>query len=334
MSTATTTAPEKSTNGNDLDLSGVLDLLPPKTEAAAAGAAPAKPAARAAKSQSRGKQILYFDLETVPDESRLDSFMLDPLPVPLPRRDITQCPAIEAVLGYSLESLKKMLLELNPDDAWLDQLEAAENAKGTNGGKDKPRKVALDAIAEIRGQADTLAGKTEERRKLLSVTPEFNKIVAVGWATGDDVTEAMVVGAPLGNSETVKISEIDAIDKLWSLIGSGGPIVGYNIAGFDLPTLFIRSAILGLKPPRRLDLRPWGDDVVDLMQARFPKGASRKLKELAAYYGFAVPAGDFEGSKVYETWKAGEFNQIAAYVRSDVEISRRLHSFYRGFFCA
>lgn len=317
-----------------LDLTGVLDApaqAPAQTAAAAAPTQERKPRGRAAASGTKGRQFLYFDLETVPDESRMDAFGLEPIAPPAPRKPIDQCPPIEAALGWTLEGLKKALYDVNPCDEWLDQFEAAENAKA---GKEKPRKGALDAVTEVREQSVKHEAAIAERQKLLSVTPEFNKIVAAGWCLGGDLTQAMVVGAPLETSETTKVSEIDVVDRLWSLIESSGPIVGFNVLHFDLPTLFVRSALLGVKPPRRLDLRSWGDDVVDLMAVRYPKGPGRKLKELAMCYGFAVPAGDFDGSQVYAAWKAGEFSQIAAYVRSDVEISRKLHSLYRGFFCA
>ena len=316
-----------------LDLTGVLDapVQKPPEAPAAVETQERKPRTRSATSGTKGRQFFYFDLETVPDESRLDAFGLEPIAPPAPRTPIDQCPPIDAALGWTLDGLKKALSDTNPCDEWLDQFEAAENAKT---GKEKPRKGALDAVSEVRQQSGRHEAAIAERQKLLSVTPEFNKIISAGWCIGSGPTEAMVVGAPPQWSQAAKISEIDIVDRIWSLIESSGPIVGFNVLHFDLPTLFVRSALLGVKPPRKLDLRPWGDDVIDLMAVRYPKGPGRKLKELAVCYGFAVPAGDFDGSQVYAAWKAGEFNQIAAYVRSDVEISRKLHSLYRGFFCA
>jgi hypothetical protein len=319
------------TASSELDLSGVLDLAPPPPPPQPAPKRTTTPRASTATAKARGKQFLYFDLETVPDESRLDLFGLGELPSPLPPTPIEACPAADKLIAGKVDEIKKSLAGLNPPAEWIDAAEAAEKAL------EKPRKGVLDELQGLRdrqnGEDGVIQAAIEDRRKLLSVTPEFNRIVAVGWAIGTDTTEAMVVGEPLAMSDTTKTSEIDLIDKLWSLI-AGNTVVGFNVLHFDLPTLFVRSALLGVKPPRKLDLRPWGDDVVDLMAVRYPKGPGRKLKELAAYYGFAVPAGDFDGSKVYETWKAGEFNQLAAYVRSDVEISRKIHNFYRGFFTA
>lgn len=317
-----------------LDLTGVLDapVQKPPEAPAAVETQDRKPRTRSATSGTKGRKFLYFDLETVPDESRLDAFGLEPLPSTREETPGDQLPDPASIIAGKVTDVEKALAKLWPPNAWTEAVFAKEMEQ------EKPRKGVLDLLLALiyarNNETAKIVAAAAERQKLLSVTPEFNKIISAGWCIGSGPTEAMVVGAPPQWSQAAKISEIDIVDRIWSLIESSGPIVGFNVLHFDLPTLFVRSALLGVKPPRKLDLRPWGDDVIDLMAVRYPKGPGRKLKELAVCYGFAVPAGDFDGSQVYAAWKAGEFNQIAAYVRSDVEISRKLHSLYRGFFCA
>jgi hypothetical protein len=280
------------------------------------------------------KQPVFFDLETVPDESRMELFGLDPVPAPRQQTPTDQLPDPVALVTGKVDEIKKKLDGLWPPLSWIHLAMAAEEKI------EKPRKGVLDLLSslggEVSGESEAIAGATSERNKLLSVTPEFNRIVAIGYSVGVSAgeTESQVVGETYAiNGKEYIREEADLLEVLWNLLESASIVVGYNIAGFDLPTLFVRSALLGVKPTRRFDLRPWGGEVVDLMQARYPKGPSRKLKELARVYGFAVPAGEVDGSQVLGMFKAGQFNQIAAYVRSDVEVSRRLYEFYRGYFC-
>ena len=280
------------------------------------------------------RQPVFFDLETVPDESRMDCFGLDPIPTPREQTQTDQLPDPIVLVTGKVDEIKKKLDGLWPPEAWLAAAVSAENSL------EKPRKGVVDALlslAEEKGnESNEITRAVAERNKLLSVTPEFNRIVAIGYSVGVSAgeTDAQVVGETYAiNGKEYVREEADLLEVLWNLLENASIVVGYNIAGFDLPTLFVRSALLGVKPTRRFDMRPWGGEVVDLMQARYPKGPSRKLKELARVYGFAVPAGDVDGSQVLGMWKSGQFNQIAAYVRSDVEVSRRLYEFYRGYFC-
>lgn len=59
---------------------------------------------------------------------------------------------------------------------------------------------------------------------------------------------------------------------------------------------------------------------------------TKKLKDLAKWYGIEVPAGDVDGSQVLELYQSDP-EMLARYVRSDVEITRQLHGLWRGTFC-
>lgn len=280
------------------------------------------------KSASRG--LLYFDLETIPDYSRFEQFGLDPIPEPAKRASLTECVhGPVKFLDATVEGFKANLLKLNPCDEYLDQLEAAEKAAP------KPRKGILDAIADVRNQDAARLVLVEQQRKEMSISPEMNRIVALGWGYIDCPTRSLVVGEKTPESDAanpVLIDERYILETFWQLAAAASSVIGFNILGFDLPTLFIRSALLDVKPSRLLDLKPWGKDCVDLMAVRFPKSQAKKLKWLAAAMGVEVPAGDVDGSQVEELWRTDKA-KVGEYVRSDVEISRDLHRAYRGFFC-
>ena len=313
----------------NIDLSGILDAPATPATQTALAEKPAPPIAAttptpAAPTQTRStkrttKQPLYFDLETVPDEERMHLFELDPLPELLPETPLANLMAPEEFLSQTLDVIRKWLETHNPPAAWLATIETTER-------QGKNRKGLMEAIGECRNAAAVVAAAAAERQKLMSITPEYCRIVAVGAARGDAEINGAVVGLN-------GITEEDLIESLWLAIDECGPLVGFNVLWFDLPTLFIRSAILGVKPAKRLDLKAWGNDVVDLAKSRFPSATPKGmgLKTLARLYGIPVSAGDTDGSDVYRLWKE-EPAKLAEYVKSDVEITRKLHRFYAGFF--
>lgn len=283
-----------------------------------------QPGPQLAPTNGDGGGPLYFDLETVPDESRLATFGLEPvLPVP-DETEPGKLPDVAQVVTGTVETIKATLARYVCPAAWLDSLTAAEqsgkNRAGVHSLIDSARCVRLNALAAH-----------VERRKLLSTTPEFCRIAAIGWTVGrDPVVHSTLVGDAPGD-------EARALESLWGLIGRHSPIVGFNCLAFDLPVLLVRSALLGVAPPKMLDLRTWGKDVVDLYLLRFGGRGNNdrqrpgKLKSLAPLYGIDVPAGDVDGSQVEELARANP-QKLAEYVRSDVEVLRQFHRRLAGYF--
>jgi hypothetical protein len=270
--------------------------------------------------------VLYFDIETIPDYSRFEQFGLEPIPEPAKRATLEECVhGAGKFLDATVEGFKANLLKLNPCDEYLDQLEIAEKAAP------KPRKGILDLIADVRNQDAARLTLIEQQRKEMAVCPEMNRVVALGWGYADGPVQSLVVGQQneIGSGPP---DELHLLEMFWQLLAAASPVVGFNILGFDLPTIYIRSMLLDVKPSRRLDLKPWGSDCVDLMAVRFPKSSAKRLKWLAAAMGIEVPAGDVDGSQVEELWKSDPA-KVGEYVRSDVAVTRELHQMYRGFFC-
>jgi hypothetical protein len=147
----------------------------------------------------------------------------------------------------------------------------------------------------------------------------------IGWAIGDDEPGASI---PSLNDD----DERRVLGGFWQHAKHLSPLIGFNILDFDLRVILVRSALLGVRPTRLFDTRPWGKDIVDLMRLRFPTGKAMGLKKLARLYGFPVPAGDVDGSQVSELMQTNP-DKLAEYVKSDIEITRQLYRFYCGYFC-
>ena len=292
-------------------------------------------AARKKGPEKQGHEPLYFDLETVPDHSRFASFNLPPLP-PIPAEDdIASLPRAEKVVAKTVSEVQKALAEITcPPGEWLDLLALAEQAS------ENPRAGVFEAITKARTKRQNVAALHEERRKLLSTTPEFCRIVALGWAVGNGPAVAAVVGQPAGPHSvgSQPTTEREILELFWTLAHAHSPLIGFNILHFDLPVIFVRSAILGIGASRMLDRKPWGKDVVDVFALRFPTGGGsgdgrpRKLKSLAAIHGIDIPAGDETDGSCVERLLAEDPVKLGAYVKSDVAITREYHRQLSGYF--
>ena len=277
------------------------------------------PAGQVKTGSSGGGRVGYFDLETIPDFERQAMFGLEPVPDMPPITSPENLMAVDEFLSQSLGEIGKWLENNNPPERWLADVIAAEA-----GGK-KPRKGLMEAVDSLRSRLEKIGAAAGERQKLLSVTPEFCRIVAIGWA--------------VDNSEPQEIhgdDEVAMLNAFWGVVAACKQVCGYNITGFDLNVIYARSIILDVKPTRKFDSRPWGADVIDLMKVRFSGGGfggkSLKLKTLAACYGISVPAEDTDGSQVLNLY-LNDQAKLAMYVKSDVWITRELHRKFKGTFC-
>lgn len=277
-----------------------------------------KPVEALSQSPSVLRGVLFFDLETVPDYDRQHLFELDEIPAAAVRMLPQGCPPVDELLKGTLDDFKQIVSKLNPVDDVLDAIDAAEKQSK------KPRKGVFDLTAELRKQDEAREKLLAEQRKKMAVTPEFNRIVAMGWSLNGERGEVIVDGKT--------VTEQDLLIKFWEVSKSARVVSGYNVLNFDLPVIFVRSILLDVSPSRTFDTKPWSGDVVDLMVKRFPRTGSMRLKLLCRTMGIEVPAGDVEGSQVEDLFKAGKLDEIAAYVRSDVAIVEKLFVMYRGFF--
>jgi len=276
---------------------------------------------------------LYFDLETVPDYSRESLFELPPIPSPAVYAAENDGPTPSELIKETVEEVKSVVAKCNGGEKKLPRviLEAAILVEKK---RPKPRKgvidIFADLIAAIDNEATNIQAAKDANRKTMSVTPEMCRICSLGWAMGDEPPMASVFGEKNGTKDH-DTYERAVLKKFWELAKRAKLIVGYNHLGFDLPVIYVRSALLGVTPTRQIDLKPWGGEVCDVMAVRWPKGRSKEMKDFARILGVPIPAGDVDGSQVEELLKADPF-KVGEYNRSDISITRELHLMLKGLF--
>lgn len=259
--------------------------------------------------------ILFFDLETVPDYARLDRFQLEPVEECPELTPFGQMPSPSGVLAGTLQTVKDALDKF-PTDDWIEELKARENLA------DKPRRGLFDAVVSHLAERSRRQNAAEDRRKLLSVTPEYCRIAALGWAREEGAVEGQVAY----HFE----DEWMLIDSFWKEATNARYLAGFNILAFDIPAMMFRTRLKKIVPPKTWDRY----DIIDIYQRRFgfrgnQRGQPGKLKDLARLCGIDVPAGDVEGSQVEELLNT-QPELLLEYVRSDVTITRELFNFYKG----
>lgn len=256
--------------------------------------------------------ILFFDFETVPDETRFPRPTTDDEP----SREYDP----EVVVAGSVADAKSAID--NCSAGCLSQIEAAEKRR------DKPRKGILDAVASRRSTGDNaLAAWVKEG----SVNPLWCRVVAIGFAIDDGPIRALSYGpGPSGNMDD---DERAILVEFWSSLMLCQRRCGYNISNFDDTVLGFRSAILGLDIPFQINRSRYRNPgSLDLMNLLFPNGSPKKCKDVARAVGIEVPAGDVDGSQVYDLWTAGDVDAIEKYVASDVHVERELYRKFRPVF--
>jgi hypothetical protein len=192
----------------------------------------------------------------------------------------------------------------------------------------------LDAIPERAREILFDSIQNEEEREIavdrLGLDPATGRIVCIG-----------VHWIELDRSRAYwQSDEVELLSNFWADIAQIRPtrFVTFNGKSFDFPYINVRSAILGVPPPRDLilDTRRFSTDRhFDVREAltnydRYKKGT---LEFFCEIFGVPSPKDGIDGSAVGAYYRAGRIEEIAAYCLADCratgELYQRLRHFYR-----
>jgi len=273
--------------------------------------------------------VFVFDLETIPDESRFPR----PVRVEKVKRPSIAC-ELSKIVTQTVPQVKSWIPKLSEEQ--LNQLADLEN------GLKKPRTGVLDAIEEQKriDDADDFEAAMTEWKKL-AFSPLCCRIVALGIRSA----KHNITMIAKNDDEEREILRV-----LWLHIVRFRTRCGYNITAFDDLVLIIRSMLLKVDAPERINRKRFGDKAsIDLMNVMFPSpgfsgnkkkdddeeneqkydvinGQSRKLKDICRMLGIIPPAGfEMSGDKVFDLIEAGDWDGVAFYVGSDAVIEFELY---------
>lgn len=260
----------------------------------------------AVEQDAKREGVLFFDCETVPDETRFPRPKM-PEPIAMGEELDKLLANPKTTVDWIKDALRKNLV--------LEEIEKIERHERAG----KNRAGVLDACQSARGGGNP---EFDEWRKL-SLSPIGCRITAFGWSVGKGPVRSFVV--------TTDDEERLLLKSWWLLVdGADRQHCGFNTLSFDVGVLGFRSLILGVKPSKALNRSRYSNrEAIDLYLRLFPNGSPGgcDCKSICRALGIEIPAGDMDGSKVLDLWDIQDFEGIGRYVESDVTIEREL--FYR-----
>jgi predicted PolB exonuclease-like 3'-5' exonuclease len=180
----------------------------------------------------------------------------------------------------------------------------------------KPESIAewLDENREREAEAEWL--KT-------SFDGGVGQCVAIGFALADEPVKCYFV------ADLTRSAEMNMLQDFFSALTDAGHVqlVGHNIVGFDVPYLWKRAMVLGVKPPFNFprNPKPWSESVCDTMTLwDATQRAGGSLDRICRLLG--IPGkGDFSGADVWPAIQRGEYQRVRDYCAADVERTRAMH---------
>ena len=108
--------------------------------------------------------------------------------------------------------------------------------------------------------------------------------------------------------------------------GTRPVLIGHNVAGFDIPFVWKRAFVHGVKPPLWFprNPKPWAETVFDTMTAWAGDRDRISMDKLCRALG--IPGkGDISGADVWPMVQAWRLDEVAAYCRADVQRTKAIH---------
>ncbi len=181
-------------------------------------------------------------------------------------------------------------------------------------------------------KAETIAAWHAEKKPALiedaylktSFDGGVGQVCVIGFAFGDQAPHAYSVADLSQDSERLVLQDFfSAVTDA----GAGTVFVGHNVIGFDIPFLWKRAMVLGVKPPWCFprNPKPWAESVADTMllwdATQRAGGSMARICRLMGIEG----KGDMDGSKVWPAVQEGRIHEVAEYCCGDVERTRAMY---------
>ncbi len=122
-------------------------------------------------------------------------------------------------------------------------------------------------------------------------------------------------------------SEKEILTKFWESARGVNRFIGHNIWAFDLPFIYKRSIINGIRPLQLNMARyrnvPIYDTMLEWELWNMQKG--QKLDTLAKVLGLPTSKDEMDGSMVWSYYQEGLFDEICKYCMKDVVLTRQVY---------
>ena len=158
----------------------------------------------------------------------------------------------------------------------------------------------------------------------------LGQIVCIGWCTdeGEPVSRTAADLSVTAERDMLEGWFLDLIDAFHAG-GKRRPVfVGHNHVAFDIPFVWKRCMVLGVKPPLWFPRapKPWSEAVADTMLLwDASQRAGGSMDRLCRILGIPGKGDGPTGADVWPMVQAGRLDEVAAYCRADVERTRAMY---------
>lgn len=125
-----------------------------------------------------------------------------------------------------------------------------------------------------------------------------------------------------------KGTEKEILTKFWQEAANVHRFIGHNLWAFDLPFIYKRSIINGVKPRWDINFARYRNmPIYDTQQEweLWGFGRAQKLDTLAKVLGLPSSKGEMDGSLIWKYYQDGKIDQICKYCMRDVELTRQVY---------
>lgn len=156
----------------------------------------------------------------------------------------------------------------------------------------------------------------------------LGQVAVIGFAVDDQPAVALSAYDLSMNAEIDLLRRFFAeISELYAPALMRNPVfVGHNIAGFDLPFIYKRAVVLGVKPPAFIPFgaAPWSDHIFDTM-TRWDSRNNVSLDKLCKALGIQGKTDGLCGADVWPLIQQGQIQAVADYCVDDVNATRNAY---------
>jgi 3'-5' exonuclease len=175
---------------------------------------------------------------------------------------------------------------------------------------------------EILKKRNSNSEKTiEEIHEETSFEGTFGRVCCIGIIKEDH--EGNII-----QKEVFSGTEKEILTNFWLAAANVHRFIGHNIWAFDLPFIYKRSIINGVKPRWDINFARYRNiPIYDTQQEweLWGFGKAQKLDTLAKVLGLPTSKDEMDGSMVWKYFQDGKIKDICKYCMKDVELTRQIY---------
>ncbi len=185
--------------------------------------------------------------------------------------------------------------------------------------------------------------KREELKDWIALYPFTAKVVVIGmyyveqekgYVFYENPSEEVWTSEETG-FQYKGIPEREILVKFWEFVSRVDQLISFNGRGFDVPFLLLRSAMLGVKPSKKLmGNRFDSSGHLDLLEQLSFYGGFRRFNLDFYCHGFGIKtpkSKDVSGSEVKNLYNEGKIKEIAEYCGRDIYATYQLYKIWQEY---